>query len=283
MDIETLSMFLDDKETYQKASKELFLRKLEDVFNMFKSYGDTELEPYAGTCGFSKCLNKGCNGYSFFGNVSNDYMSLIIEEKDGILTDIQNCLNIISENWSSSKQIDVIIYVEEQFNFVPSIEYLIFVQNCETALYDLKAQFNNKLTRENCFYWLSKNEQLRLTTSTCNYYGGMIKKFHDTFDEIKYITSFTLEEKNASIALSSYNSIKINDENQLMAWIVEMQEFGQELELFHYNNNFADTEKIKDGFLPLKNNDEVSLLVSEYKNIGQFLSVFSRVYCNYKV
>ena len=90
MDTEMLSLVLDEIRIYQEVNKDVFISKLEDVFNQFKAKGDTELIPSPGKCGSEDCTNQGCKGYSFFGNVSKEYISFIIDENDGAVANIYN-------------------------------------------------------------------------------------------------------------------------------------------------------------------------------------------------
>jgi len=40
-------------------------------------------------------------------------------------------------------------------DFVADENYLNLVQQCETALTEIKENYSNALTKEDCFYWLS--------------------------------------------------------------------------------------------------------------------------------
>lgn len=48
MDVEMLSIILDDNRTYQDATKVDFLNKVENLFKKFKNSGDTFLTPHLG-------------------------------------------------------------------------------------------------------------------------------------------------------------------------------------------------------------------------------------------
>ena len=52
--------------------------------------GDTFLQCHSGFCN-SKLCNYKCNGFSFTGNFSSNYLDMIIEIKEGIVQDMYEC------------------------------------------------------------------------------------------------------------------------------------------------------------------------------------------------
>lgn len=89
-DIEMLDDVLEESGKYQSFEKQKFLSKLQNVFEEFKSFGDTHLEIMEGRC--DRC-NK-CNiGFSFIGNKSGAYMDLIFQNENDKITDIFECAN----------------------------------------------------------------------------------------------------------------------------------------------------------------------------------------------
>lgn len=90
MDLEMLDAFLDNGISYQDMEKSLFLSKLQEVFMQFKSSGDSKLEAHAGKC---MGCNKGCNGFSFVGNYSKNYINMIVDVKAGRVKDLYQCFN----------------------------------------------------------------------------------------------------------------------------------------------------------------------------------------------
>lgn len=88
MDIEMINAYLDDDLTYQDFEKYVFISKLQIAFDKFRNCGDMKLFTYAGKC--NSC-NKGCKGFSFVGNISNNYMDVVIESTDGKIKDLYEC------------------------------------------------------------------------------------------------------------------------------------------------------------------------------------------------
>ncbi|WP_354361775.1 hypothetical protein [Pedobacter sp. UYP30] len=86
---------LDDNLTYQDFPKNIFLYRMQMVFDDFAELGDTNLNSHIGNC--NDC-NKCDVGLSFIGNRSNSYIDLIIKSTDGQITDIYECPNFKNED-----------------------------------------------------------------------------------------------------------------------------------------------------------------------------------------
>ena len=90
LDIDMIKMLLDDANTYQYFEKKVFLKKLDYVFDDLLQAGNTYLNRYDGFCNSEECNFK-CKGYSFVGNVSNDYVDFIIDVRDNRVFDMYEC------------------------------------------------------------------------------------------------------------------------------------------------------------------------------------------------
>lgn len=283
MDAEMLSLVLDDRVTYQGATKSVLIGKLEEVFKKFKSKGNTELSVLSGICGSEFCSNQGCKGFSFLGNVSEDYLSLVIEEENGNVTNINHCLFMRPEEGTLEKytQIYYTIHTDDEASFVPDVDYSILQLRCEESITELKVSFDNRLCYEDCIFWLSKYNELRKNVFKYYGYGGFIIKFRTTYDEIKHVTSFFCRDREASFAINEFNGINPDDEEQMLLWLVKYEKFGLDLGGITCQTNFDFIDKIENGLIPLWCNDEIWLIVEEYQNILNFLEVFNKYYWQY--
>ena len=97
MDIEMIEAFLDAKKTYQDMQKDKFLSKLERVFQIFKDSGDSVLIPYKGRC--NSCY-KDKLGFTFVGNYSFNYISIIVDSEKGTINDMFECSYFINKDQS---------------------------------------------------------------------------------------------------------------------------------------------------------------------------------------
>ena len=97
MDIEMIEAFLDAKKTYQDMQKDKFLSKLERVFQIFNESGDSSLIPYQGRC--NSCY-KDKLGFTFVGNYSFNYISIIVDSEKGTINDMFECSDFINKDQS---------------------------------------------------------------------------------------------------------------------------------------------------------------------------------------
>ena len=94
MNISLLEVLLNDNRTYQNATKETFLEKMNVVFELFKQSEDTALIPYDGKCNSDCCKNMGCTGFTFIGNHTNSFIDLVFDETENDFKDIYCCCNM---------------------------------------------------------------------------------------------------------------------------------------------------------------------------------------------
>ena len=88
MDIEMIDAFLSHELTYQDVDKKTFIFELSTVFDRFINSGDSYLIAFEGAC--NSCI-KGKFGYTFVGNVSSNYLSIIFDIKDDKIVDLYDC------------------------------------------------------------------------------------------------------------------------------------------------------------------------------------------------
>ncbi len=88
MDIEMVDAFLDNDKTYQDFEKYLFISKLQKAFETFTDLGDTHLIAVEGRC--NSC-DKTKTGFTFIGNNSKNYMSIVFDTADNKINDLYEC------------------------------------------------------------------------------------------------------------------------------------------------------------------------------------------------
>lgn len=118
MDIEMIEAFLDAKKTYQDMQKDKFLSKLERVFQIFKESGDSALIPYQGRC--NNCF-KDKVGFTFVGNYSFNYISIIVDSEKGTINDMFECSDFINKD--QSLILNKKLYIDEfVFDFLSKLK-----------------------------------------------------------------------------------------------------------------------------------------------------------------
>jgi hypothetical protein len=113
MDIEMVDSFLDDNKTYQDIEKYLFISKLQQAFKIFSDLGDTELFAVEGSC---NTCDKNNTGFTFIGNNSNNYMSLIFDTNDNKIMDLYECSDF--KNKQINLNLKERIYIDNEIKFM---------------------------------------------------------------------------------------------------------------------------------------------------------------------
>ncbi len=103
LDVDMLKLVLEEA-TYQDYDKKVFVKKLSYAFDELLSRGNTYLNRFEGNCTSNVCTNVHCQGFSFVGNSSQDYMDLILEIKNNKVTDIFECSNFINSDTAILKK-----------------------------------------------------------------------------------------------------------------------------------------------------------------------------------
>ena len=118
MDIEMIEAFLDAKKPYQDMQKDRFLSKLERVFQIFKDSGDSALISYEGRC--NSCY-KDKQGFTFVGNYSFNYISIIVDAEKGTINDMFECSDFINKD--QSLILNKNLYIDEfVFDFLSKLK-----------------------------------------------------------------------------------------------------------------------------------------------------------------
>jgi hypothetical protein len=112
MDIEMVDTFLDNDKTYQDFAKYLFISKLHQAFVTFADLGDTHLFLVEGSC--NSC-DKTKTGYTFIGNISHNYMSVIFDTADNKINDLYKCSDF--KNKHTNLNLNERIYIDKELTF----------------------------------------------------------------------------------------------------------------------------------------------------------------------
>ena len=192
MDIEMLSLILDENKTYQDATKDVFLKKLNGAFETFKNEKDQKLNYYPGVCNSNECNNTGCKGYTFVGDTSGASLDLIFDEKNGEVNDIYYCNSMSSDSpkLEEPKTVSLHFWADEQADFVPTPEYLYQVQLSDKASEEILTYSDSCISKETISYIVSKYESLYY--SLPDVFSGIVRfdNFTDPFWSMKYLSKY---------------------------------------------------------------------------------------------
>lgn len=109
MDIEMVDAFLDNDKTYQDFEKYLFISKLQKAIENFANLGDTHLISCDGSC--NSC-DKTKTSFTFIGNNSKNYMSIVFDTADNKINDLYECSDF--KNMQTNLNLKERIYIDNE-------------------------------------------------------------------------------------------------------------------------------------------------------------------------
>ena len=238
MDIKALELILEDNVSYQDTTKTIFLLKLKEVFTDFQKE-DNKLIPYEGKCNSDECTNKNKKGIAFVGNKSGRYINFIIEENEnGSVKDIYRCSdfctnkNAVDEN---KKQLSFTVFKDEKVNFNPTPAYTFSNNKSISAINELKRFNDTEISKEQIITWVKDYEETNNLMTWVNMFYKDQSPFYNCYQHVRKIYQFIIIEEEASFALEEFKSVNLNEEIQLLKWLVKFEHLYYELILLCAN------------------------------------------------
>ena len=238
MDCKAIELILEDNVSYQDTTKTIFLQKLKEVFKDFQKE-DNKLIPYEGKCKSDECSNKNKKGIAFVGNKSGRYINFIIEQnEDRTVKDIYTCSvfctneNVINEN---KRKLDITVYNDEKVNFTPSSTYNYLKNKSITALNEIKQLNDCEISKEQIITWIKSYEELYNSMNWINNFYKHHYSFYWLYYHINEIYKFLIIENEAKIAINEFKYINLDNEIDLLKWLVKYEHLYYELILLCAN------------------------------------------------
>lgn len=277
MDLDMLEVLLDNTRTYQEATKEVFLKKIGEVFQKMKSSGDTELKAYAGVCDGEMCGHEAGKGYSFMGNKSGKHLNLIFEETETDFTNIYHCWFLkTSENpeGDSADSIRISFSLDERADFEPGIDFSIKNQNAQKAIEDLMQYKGQIIDQSIIKNWLEKFRQLRDTFDFHAINYSKPGEFYTLFIYFKRLSEYVSNDAFAKIAANEFPASGSLNEPELLKWLVNHEQLGRKL--VNYISEDIDFEQVqKDNFFEV---GELKIGTDGLINSIRFKCLFDKYY-----
>ena len=276
MDLNMLDVLLDDNKTYQDARKEVFLEKISDAFLTFKENGDTHLMMLPGSCKSTICPNRGSTGYSFIGNNSKKHIDLIFHESDNNITDIFHCNEFETNDKSITKKNRIKIDIQDDEKLVNehNPDFLIEIRQFRLAYNELYR--NQDIIIDKTIYkpWLRKH--YKLYESICILFTSQVdtENFYWLYYRIKGMSEHLKYNDSAKEAFDRFQQINEHDEKQLLKWLTEYEDLGQELTLFMYEGlNYQNPEETEYFIV-----NDLKIATSDFENIARFKFIMNEYY-----
>lgn len=279
MDCKAIELILEDNVSYQDTTKSIFLQKLKEVFTDFQKE-DNKLIPYEGKCNSDECTNKNKKGIAFVGNKSGRYINFIIEENEnGYLKDIYRCSDfctnkrVIDEN---KRQLSFTVYKDENVSFKPSKAYTFLNNKSISAVNELKQLNNTEFSKEQIITWIKDYEDIYNSMTWVNMFYKDHSPFYKYYQHIQKIYEFIKIEEEASFALEEFSSVNLNEEIQLLKWLVKFEHLQYNLILLH--PNIVSEESINSGIINLHQDFKIYFKTEILKNCIGLEELFDQYY-----
>lgn len=276
MDSSMLDVLLDQSKVYQDVTKELFVEKMEAIFQNFKKGSDTFLFSHPGFCCSDDCTNKGCSGYSFVGNHSQNHIDLIIDEDGGEVNDIFQCQEFAIKNQEVDlkKRLFIKIMQDERADFKPSADFLIRSQKCRMAYDELMIYKDQVIGKELYIPWLEKYHALYKSFRMPPIFYADFNRFHSLYGGLEELSDYLKTSDYFKGAIHEFQTINSIDELQLLKWLIKHEKMAGELILFLYDNiDFEFPERSE--FFEVR---DLKIRVADFKFIARFKFLFDEYY-----
>lgn len=238
MDSKSLEYILDRNIIYQDATKEVFLGKLDELFISLKKTDDFLLTR-EGKCNSDKFSNKNKCGVIFLGNKTYNHFPLIFDEdSDNNVTDIYYCNDFKCDNSfeisKNSKSLHFKIFDDEKANFIPTIRYNYININSLNAIEELKKYENSNISLSNLIDWINKHTAFYKTLFMFHLNFKNEELFYNTFTIGNRLIDFASKEDDCQKAVRLFQQISLDNDLNILKWLIEFDELRQELCLFSY-------------------------------------------------
>jgi hypothetical protein len=283
MDIEMLEMVLDDGRTYNDARMEVFLKKVDEVFDKFREGGDSELIVYNGAYRSEFLFNEGDICYTFVGNKSRNYINLIFDERNIDVYDIYQCEEFNKEPYYLFEDKIILlgweyrlaILKDERVDFIPCVNYLILKQKCEDAIYEITHGETTYLTKEDYKYWVKKHDEFYERVRWIVDYEKFIK-FKMLHFHLWDICINERQNMDSEIALNEFNKISINNDKELLNWLVKNEDLGVEINMVNHGK-WDEAKKIS-GYYKISESPDIFISGNDIRNSVKLSEIFDAYY-----
>ncbi|SFU42076.1 hypothetical protein SAMN05216480_10340 [Pustulibacterium marinum] len=283
MNLDMIDLLLANSNSYMEVSKDLFIKELSKKFKRLNNQGVTKFNKVSkGTC--QKCY-AGCTGYTFL-TKNNDYLDLLIEEKNNTITDITQCTNFKNEEEIIKKNNIFLCFKKDlKTSYIPTSLHLSQQKGIEHAELEFEKFQNQIIDLEIIEIWLNKWSQLFNSIKYMNLDYSFVSSFLSTYHSTKNISSIKKDNFLAKKALAEFNNFQISDHKKLINWLLKYKKN----QVYNASSNYTKTENWnKTNLIIFKNREDIfNDGLKDYNNIiidikGYLNSIkFGEIYSQY--
>lgn len=295
MDFELFLQSYPNVKIYPPNSTNVFTRKLNNIFAILKSKGDTHLKikNVTSTCKCGNCKshpNKYI--YAFVGNVSADYFALtmlINRDYEPHLIDMPLPIydienehdNIDAYNETTKGQRfgelhTFKIWEDEYDDFIPTQEYYDF-KELRNSAYNALKELNYKIeTYDELKNWLTKYDKNKI--KIVNKYESLVE-FIGLYKKLENIAKCCIYIPHTDLAMSKLPVDYETNHDALVKWLIEFENlFIYELNDFSNSNDFFIYEFV--SIITVNKDFNCEVYATIVGSIIPFLEVYKSYYYN---
>jgi hypothetical protein len=235
LDIDNLRLYLKDEYSYQDTTKEIFLSRVNAIFEAHKDSGDTELIIYKGECGGKQCENCGKKGFRFVGNRSGNYMDLLFETEGDNIKDIYYCVQFKTdvEIENLGTKADIYINPDDQVAFIKTPEYWSKVHSANAAYSEIITTPPTLLDFEELNFWVTRHGDLNARIGQYDLFQPSMRwtPFSRLYSDLLEIVSYNSKYLNDFIE-ANYLTSQLETEQNLIDWMLKYEVIFEDGPLF---------------------------------------------------
>ena len=132
---------------------------------------------------------------------------------------------MVDEN---KRQLSITVYKDEKIDFKPSLYYINSNNKSISAINYLNLLNNTEISKDQIINWVKQYEEFYNSLNRIDLSHKNIAPFYHCFHHVKKIYEFIMIEDEALIALKEFSLVNLEEEIQILKWLVKF-------EYFHYN------------------------------------------------
>ncbi|MBI9041949.1 hypothetical protein [Lutibacter sp.] len=280
MDINMLSLVLENDTSFMNLYIEDFLGKLQEIFIECRENNITEFSKVIPGESIEDRETNGLEGYMFITS-DKKALTLVFEENNNDVVEIYECTQFRSyQNCEETEPIHICVWDDEKIDYIPTFEHIALTNRIE-VFYTQYEEFKNTITPiEDVDSWYN---QIKEVYDSINLFDHMEFKFFYDFSNLvvdNMFVHFIIENGEISKqALQDYEEIDSENEYEILEWLLKYQDvrsiFSEDL--------IKSNEWEKRSLVKHKKEASIILDCSNYRSSFKFEEIYNMHYDNQKV
>lgn len=283
MDLDKLSLILDEHPDYHKANNRILINKLLNSFSLLHFLGDTKLIYLPESKVVDDFVNPFCKRFTFISNISESYITVTFKENEITVTNLYKDFDSYGYSLEPSyfKRFSLRKNSNQGKAINFSIDYLIKVEKCKAALNEICRKKNNYLHRADYVDWINKHEYLKDENFRFLFFPfPQLEKFNNLFFILSQYKFYVELNDDCIQANIEYSVTDISNEDALLDWLIKYEKIGTSLEVIKETplNIYDNEEEFETGFVTVHDGFNIKISTADFTNVLDFFGNFFSPY-----